>query len=278
MNKQKVQTDLSLLFFLLLQFITIVFVGFTGQQLMMNVTLASVALILAIVTYFTDITMGMILNLIYLFIQGGYTIYLVVSGEKAFQYPFYFWLVMTPLFSIAVAFLTYSMRVLKDENETLNKNMDIARVNAENHLRTLVAFKDDHAVFSSVAERYAIPYRLIGIRLNFWYELEHLLTNKQIKDVEQLVIKSIDKARSGKGLVYILDEENLTFGILIYQNEEEVNQIIQKIKAAFEEEAPKSVEDIAMSIRVSSVAFDKDTMDDSFGFMNEMIKELEYDV
>lgn len=278
MNKHKIQTDLALLFLFLLQFVTLIFVGSTGQQLLMNVTLAAVALILAVITYFTDLTMGMILNLIYLFIQGGYTLYLSASGKNAFQLPSYFWLVVTPLFSITVALLTYTIKRLKEENEELSRNMDVARVDADKDLRTLVAFQDDHAVFSAVAERYSLPYMLIGVRLNFWYELERLLTQEQIHEVEKLVIRTMDSVRGDKGVVYILDEENMTFGILIYQSQEEVNQIVQKIKTTFEEEALKSVKDVALSIRVGSVAFNRETMGDSFDFMNELIKELEYDV
>lgn len=278
MRRKKVLTDLSLLFFFLLYFITLIFVGMHSNQFLMNIVLASIALILTIVTYFTDITMGMILNLIYLFIQGGYTIYLTATGENTYQMPIYFWLVMTPLFSISIYLLTESTRQLKAENDRFSENTASARVNTENHLRTLLAFQEDNMVFATVAARYNIPYSLIGIQLNYWHEMEQILTKEQIKKVEELVIDSINQAKNEKGVVYVLDEEKLTFGILIYQDGEEVRQIIQKIKELFAAEAPNQFTEVALSIRAGYAAFDGATMKDSLEFMNEMIKELEYDV
>ncbi|WP_317914495.1 hypothetical protein [Carnobacterium maltaromaticum] len=107
MKNNKLLSDLALLGFLLLMFIIVVFTTFDQSSFVQNIIFMNVALLLAIITYFTTITAGLILNLIFIFLQGSYALYQSISTSETFGASLYFWLVMTPLLSVTLYMFSY---------------------------------------------------------------------------------------------------------------------------------------------------------------------------
>lgn len=83
MKNNQLLSDLSLLGFLLLNFIVAIFVGMNPERFAQNIIFMNIAMILAIVTYFTTITMGLVLNLLFIFGQGSYALFLATTNSQS---------------------------------------------------------------------------------------------------------------------------------------------------------------------------------------------------
>jgi hypothetical protein len=69
-NRSGLVSDIALLSFLVLLYICIVFISGAPDDYIQNIIILNVAFILAIVTYFTTVTAGLVLNLVFIFAYG----------------------------------------------------------------------------------------------------------------------------------------------------------------------------------------------------------------
>ncbi|WP_314062876.1 GGDEF domain-containing protein [uncultured Vagococcus sp.] len=275
-------SDLSLLGFLLVTFIIVVFVGLTSDHLMQNVILMNLALILALVTYFTNITTGLILNLVYIFIQGSYALYqLLAKTEQIFILPTYFWLVMTPILSALVFALTYHMHQLQKENALLQaQSLKLGIIDAKSKLRNLTAFNDDAQVFMDAARRLGLDNYLIVFQMKFWKEVEKMLSDEEKQEVIRLTVDAINTSRGDSGIIYILDEVEMTFGVLIFKEEALIEELINNFRRIYSISTQEfsTLHRIQLEIKIAYAHYDSEAMPTPYTYLRAAIKELEYDV
>lgn len=275
-------SDLSLLGFLLLTFIMVVFVGLTGDHLMENVIFMNLALILALITYFTNITTGLIFNLAYIFIQGSYALYAILAKkDDLFILPTYFWLVITPIFSALVYALTYHTRQLQKENAALEaQSLKLGIIDAKSKLRNLTAFNDDAQVFMDAARRLHLDNYLIVFQMKFWKEVEKMLSEEEKQEVIRLTIDAINNSRGDSGIIYLLDEIEMTFGVLIFKEEHHIEEIIEIFRTIYSltTESFSATHRIKLEVKIAYAHYDSEEMPTPYAYLRSAIKELEYDV
>ncbi|MBP1039471.1 GGDEF domain-containing protein [Vagococcus sp. BWB3-3] len=274
--------DLSLLGFLLATFIMVVFVGLTSSHLMQNIIFMNLALILALVTYFTNITTGLTLNLVYIFIQGSYALYQILAKkDQIFILPTYFWLVMTPIFSALVFALTYQMRQLQKENTLLQaQSLKLGIIDAKSKLRNLTAFNDDAQVFMDAARRLGLENYLIVFQMKFWKEVEKMLSAEEKQEVIRLTVDAINASRGDSGIIYILDEVEMTFGVLIFKEEALIEELINNFRSLYSTSTHEfsTLHRIQLEIKIAYSHYEPEAMPTPYSYLRAAIKELEYDV
>ncbi|MCG2729635.1 MAG: hypothetical protein L6276_05045, partial [Acetobacterium sp.] len=81
-NKDQVLSDLGIVFFLVLSFVTIVFTASDSANYILNLVMLNVTFVVIIITYFSNITLGLVTNGIVIFAYISYTIFLTLGyGE-----------------------------------------------------------------------------------------------------------------------------------------------------------------------------------------------------
>lgn len=281
MKNNKLLSDLALLGFLLLIFIIVVFTTFDQSSFVQNIIFMNVALLLAIITYFTTITAGLILNLIFIFLQGSYALYQSISTSETFGASLYFWLVMTPLLSVTLYMFSYRTQKLQAENSQLErKNRQLGILDDETRLRTIRAYKEDAQVFMSTSRRFNLPVTMVVIQVKHWNELQRMLSEDQISAVIGRVTSTMKQAIRDNDILYVLERENLTWGLLLFTDQAGARVVTERIKEFFEESISdfSAKNQVQIEIKSGAAEYVQETIKSPYDFVEAAIKELEYDV
>ncbi|QSF44934.1 diguanylate cyclase domain-containing protein [Paenibacillus tianjinensis] len=281
-NRSSLVSDLGFLGFLVLVFICIVFIAGSGNDYIQNIIILNIAFILALVTYFTTVTAGLVLNLAFIFGYGFFIVYQTVSRGETIGISTYFWLIMVPLITVVLWIFTSSSRELEAENERLKKTTaTLATVDENTDLRNSVAFQKDASLFTGISTRYGIPLTLLVVKVKYWSEIRRLIPEDQLSeaiyDVSQLSQSSI---RTNDAL-YLLDKEDATWGLLLFTDREGAKIVIERIKFKLQELNDNEFTGkykVNLGLKIGAVQYEAETIENPLDFIVQAKKQLEYDV
>lgn len=281
-NRSSLFSDIAFLVFLVLIFICIVFIAGSPDHYIQNIIILNIAFLLALVTYFTNVTAGLVLNLAFIFGYGFFVLYQTVSEGETIGVNTYFWLVMTPLLTVVLWVFTSTTRELQAENERLEKRTaNLATVDENTDLRNTISFQKDASLFTGISTRYSIPLTLLVVKVKYWSEIRRLIPEEQLSeaiyDVSQLSQSSI---RTNDAL-YLLDKEDATWGLLLFTDREGAKIVIERIKFKLQElndtEFSKKYK-VNLGLKIGAVQYEEATIENPLDFIVQAKKQLEYDV
>ncbi|MEC0168689.1 diguanylate cyclase domain-containing protein [Paenibacillus graminis] len=281
-NRSSLFSDLAFLVFLVLNFICIVFIAGSPDHYIQNIIILNIAFLLALVTYFTTVTAGLVLNLAFIFGYGFFVLYQTVSEGGTIGVNTYFWLIMTPLLTVVIWVFTSRTRELQIENELLEKKTaNLATVDENTDLRNIISFQKDASLFTGISTRYSIPLTLLVVKVKYWSEIRRLIPEEQLSeaiyDVSQLSQSSI---RTNDAL-YLLDKEDATWGLLLFTDREGAKIVIERIKLKLQElnDTEFSAKyKVNLGLKIGAVQYEAETVENPFDFILQAKKQLEYDV
>ncbi|KWX69357.1 diguanylate cyclase [Paenibacillus riograndensis] len=281
-NRSSLFSDLAFLVFLVLNFICIVFIAGSPDHYIQNIIILNIAFLLALVTYFTTVTAGLVLNLAFIFGYGFFVLYQTVSEGGTIGVNTYFWLIMTPLLTVVIWVFTSRTRELQAENELLEKKTaNLAAVDENTDLRNIISFQKDASLFTGISTRYSIPLTLLVVKVKYWSEIRRLIPEEQLSeaiyDVSQLSQSSI---RTNDAL-YLLDKEEATWGLLLFTDREGAKIVIERIKFKLQElnDTEFSAKyKVNLGLKIGAVQYEAETVENPFDFILQAKKQLEYDV
>ncbi|WP_261805913.1 diguanylate cyclase domain-containing protein [Lapidilactobacillus luobeiensis] len=280
-NDRSLLTDLSLLGVLLLFVVTTLYMTLTAENVLLNAMYLGIAALLVIATYFTGLTTGLVLNLIFIFVQGTYMLYTAVALQQAVEFQLVFWLLMPLLLSISVYALTVNQQLLQQENSVLQREKrQLSILDETTHLRTLTAYLEDTAVYMDTAKRYELPLITITLQFRYFDQLQRLMTADQLHDLILATSEILKHSTRGEDIVYILDSDNLTWGILLYTNTAGGRIVRDRIDRHFEEEIGKqaTLQQFDIQLRAGIAEYDQTKMKNARDLMDQAEKESNYDV
>ncbi|MNP08480.1 response regulator PleD [compost metagenome] len=237
---------------------------------------------IAIVTYFTSLTVGLILSIVFIFGCGTFTLYQSLIQGVALGYQNYFWLFMTPIITAVTSMFTRSNKLLQEDNEQLSKvNASLATMDENTNLKNSRSFQQDATVFMALSNRYDIPLTLLVMSVKYWDELRRMTSEEEmsavIYDVSLLSQTSI---RTNDSL-YLFEKENPTWGLMLFTDRQGANIVIDRIK--------KNVENInngdhtkkysvELNLRIGAIEYNSENILTPLDFIVSARKQLEYDV
>ncbi|MFC6170956.1 GGDEF domain-containing protein [Loigolactobacillus jiayinensis] len=240
-----------------------------------------ISIFLVIMTYFFDLTAGLILNLLFILIQGTLMLYLNIIQGKTVSLALAFWLFMPILLSVTFYGMTYQQQQLQAENQKLHNDMvQLGAFDEETNLRTMVSYIEDASVFIETSRRYELPVTMLVLRIRYFDEMRRILTSDQLREVIQMVSKTIKASTRGNDIVYILDRENPSWGVLLYTDLPGAQIVAARIKDNFAKQVSNSVTLSGTEVLLIAgiAAYDQKTMSTAYELMNAAAKETEYDV
>lgn len=275
------RTDLYLLGILLIFAMTALFMGFFGgTALFQNALYLAVSLLLVLLTYFLGLTVGLIANWVFIFIQALIMVYQYVVLGKDLPMSMYFWLVLPIILSVVFYGFAQQTVALQDENTKLNQDLDqYGAFDQETNLRTPVAYLEDAAVFIETSRRYDLPVTTVVLQIRFFNDVRRLLNPNQLQNLIQAISQTLVASTRDNDIGYILDRQNPTWGVLLFTDTAGADIAADRIKANFElKMAELDLSNVAVDLVVGIATYDAQTMNSPQAFMNAAKKETEYDV
>ncbi|HAM1487218.1 TPA: GGDEF domain-containing protein [Listeria monocytogenes] len=274
--------DIGFLFLILLCFITIGFIINTPDEYLRNIILLNITFLLVIITYFTNLTLGLILNVLYIFIYATYIIYEIVANQIAYGFGSYFWLIITPLFTVASAMFTRNTSRLQEENTKIKQqNLYLGTIDQETLLKNIVSFQNDERIFSSISRRYDLPLSLMVIKVRHWRELKRFQSEDEMRLALQDISAILETCIRTSDVLYLLDKDDATWGLLLLTDEPGGKLVADRIKSRI---AEANTEEFAakyrvkLELRIGTSQFDSEKVKTPLDFIDLATKELEYDV
>lgn len=275
-------SDAGFLLFIVLSFICILFVSGTTDGYLSNILLLNAAILIAIVTYFTTVTAGLVLNIIFVFAYGTYILYVTLVEGRAIDGSEYFWLFVPPLYTAVVWMMTYGSRQIQEENMRLRRqNSSLATLDDSTNLRNSRSYQRDAATFMALSKRYHIPLTLLVINVRHWDELKRLISEEEVASVVNDLSKLSETSIRTNDSLYMLDKDIPTWGMLLFTDRPGAGVVIDRLKQSVAEFNEVSFADkyrIALDLRTGAVTYDPETIQDPLSFVVQAKKQLEYDV
>ncbi|MDD4796457.1 MAG: diguanylate cyclase [Eubacteriales bacterium] len=229
--RKNLQTDLSFILLLVLMFVYFIFLIYQEEYLLDNFLIATVVFLIVLVTYFTNLTTGLIINTTLIL---GYITYVIVQSmtKGTIIRPYvYFWVGMAPALTTAFSLFTMSTARLQSEVNSLgDKLVATSTLNEETKLKNLRAFENDANIYMSIARRYDIDFGVLVIRFKYQREIESLSRREGMHKVIMQVVDAVRKATRAEDELYQLDEDQITFALLMLTKKESGTIVQDRIK------------------------------------------------
>ncbi|UKS29733.1 GGDEF domain-containing protein [Paenibacillus sp. HWE-109] len=281
-SRSSVISDGAFLLLILACFVSIVFTAGNPNLYIQNIIFLNLAFLIAVVTYFTSVTTGLILNILFIFGYGTFTLYqtVVVGGLIGTQN--YFWLIMTPLFTLATWLLTLGNRQLQQENEQLVKvNESLATVDARTSLKNTLSFQSDASVFMALSARYNIPLTLLVISVKYWDEIRRMIGEDQLLEAVHDLSKMSQISIRTNDSLYLLNKENPMWGMILFTDLPGAMIVIDRLRSRVDERNRDEYAQkyrVELILKMGAVAYDAEQISNPLEFIALAKKQVEYDV
>lgn len=281
-NKVSMLTDFSFIAFIFLFFGTVSFVALDQDFFNINIVIVSIAAMVMILTYFTNLVVGVSASAFLVFV--GIATMLYLGLEKGYPVPnlLYFWCVMLPAFAVCARCLSKNASKLQKTVMALEKNIaELVTIDDMTGLKNQKQFMSDTDAYMHIAKRYNLKLALMVAELRFQDDVERIVGKQNMGDIILHVSHAVTQTVRNEDLVYIVDTQRFCFAVLMITND------YDGIKIAVER-TKKRISDINMNdiarfanvdlnMRIGYVTLEQD-YDSALEFLNAAKHELEYDV
>lgn len=275
-------SDTAFLLLFVICFIHIVFTAGEPDHYMINMILLNVSFLIAVITYFTNITVGLILNIVFIFGYGTYTIYQTVVVGEPLQSYHYYWLIMTPVLTAVIALLTFANRRLQQEAEQLQKrNASLATLDERTNLKNSRSFQSDATIFMALSNRYEIPLTLLVMTVKHWNEMSRMISEAQVTEMIYDISRMSETSIRMNDSLYMLNADHPTWGLLLFTDQDGAKVVVQRLKEKVE--SFNTIEfsnkyKLDMKLTVGAIQYNPDEIEEPLDFIAKARQKMEYDV
>lgn len=273
-------SDVLLMVFLVLVFFVAAVTAVTHTVLVGAVYLI-VTVVLILIGYFFGTIPGLAADLLFLLGQTLFIIYLAEMQRTFNVWVMLFWLVAPVLLMLSFNGMTQQLRILQTDNARMRADMvERGALDEQTNLRTMVSYIQDVGVFTETNRRFNLPVTTVVIQVRYFTDLQRMMSTERVDELIKVASAAINDATRDNDIVYMLDDTNPTWAVLLYSDAAGAGIAATRIKERFVEATAASValQSVDLSLRAGIEQWDGQTMHDPHDLMNGAIKELEYDV
>lgn len=281
-NKLRIQSDLSFIALLLLFFVTVLYISSQTQNQTIHIFIFSATVIIMVITYFTNITTGLVLNVLAIFV--GFSLLLYESASKGIPIPSYayFWAVCCPSYLILLSLFCYFYQEIQKENANLkNQINDLVTIDKVTGLHNKKALLHDMETYMEISIRYGHYLTLMVIELRHSTEIFSIIGEEHKNKLLFFISSTLKEKMRKEDLIYLLDFEKCRWAVLMMSNSMYfMEQIIDRIKksiAQIDFSDFEAYSNIDIDVKIGYATFN-DGIKTPLDWITLAQKQLEYDV
>lgn len=281
-NAGSLLSDISFLLLLMLCFVCIVFIaGDTGHYIA-NIVMLNVVFLLAVVTYFTSATTGLVLNVLFIFGYGTYTLYEIVVKSVPVSGGSYFWLIAAPAMTVVTWLLTQANRQLQNENAGLRaKNASLVTVDENTKLRNMRSFQADSTVFMAISNRYGIPVTLLVLQVKYWDDLKRIVGESELNAIISDVTRINESSIRANDSLYMLNPSSPMWGVLLLTDLVGTDAVVKRLRDKIDSinrEADEDKYKVRLALTVGAAEYKAEEHPSPLEWIALAKRQMEYDV
>lgn len=230
-RKHSVLADFSFQGILILMFIAIIFLAFDHENLAVNGILLCITLLMFMVTYFTTIRTGLIIDSAFIFLLISYVVLQSVNTGANVKTNTYFWIFWPMGMIIAISCYVRQYHLLDKQNEELVSRIErYVTIDELTQMNNLLGFERDAAVYMNISRRYKLELELVLWRLTYQENLEQLLDSEDMQTAIGIISDSINNSLRKEDLVYLVDRKPYIWGTLMFSKPEAAEIVISHVR------------------------------------------------
>lgn len=277
-----VLSDVAFLLLFVACFISVVFTARDPDLYIQNIVFLNVAFLIAVLTYFTNVTAGLILNILFIFGYGTFTLYQTVVQGGVIGIQNYFWLIMTPVFTCVTWLFTMAAKLLQDENDKLRKkNESLATMDENTNLKNNLSFQKDATVFMALSVRYKMPLTLLVLSVKYWDELRRMVSEEQMTEAIYKVTEISQTSIRTNDSLYMLNKDNPMWGMLLFTDRSGADIVIERLRQRMGEvntASHRGEKRFELVLKIGAVEYEPASAPSPLELIVQARKQLEYDV
>ncbi|NFG24950.1 GGDEF domain-containing protein [Clostridium botulinum] len=282
MNEINIRKKVDILITFLITYFFIISISFNifnFQQSFENYFMLTLIMIIAVISYYTNVTFSLIVTLIVDFIYMSVKLYLNLTGNITVEFNTYYWIITIPITALIVSLMSKNIVLLQEKVIALQEeNSRLIMIDEYTGIRNDKAIMMELPIYMNISKRHNLPLTLIMVKVKFADKLKRILGKKKYLELLVQTCDILKKALREEDVKYILNESTLAF--ITITNEEGA----KVVKKRFRENVNNAdfiqyslYENVKLDIQMGSCTFDK-SIKDSMEFLIKAEKEIEYDI
>ncbi|MDD4076156.1 MAG: hypothetical protein PHC80_08675, partial [Eubacteriales bacterium] len=188
----------------------------------LNMLRVAVTFAVMMITYFTSLLTGLVLNVLLIFGYATYLIISVLAYGAVIDGGAYIFMAACPALTAATSVAFRRVQLVEDENAALQKKLiSLAAFDEKTGAKTRRSFESDLSVYRALSERYGYSTMLLLWQFRFPAEMKQMLGARQFKRAATKVSRTSLEAFRKTDAIYLLSEEPYLWGALLATREDE---------------------------------------------------------
>jgi len=274
-------TDLAFLCSLLLMLVCIFFMAENYGSLQRNIIILSIVFLVVIITYFTSIAAGLIMNIVMIF---AYCLYIIVSAAYkgvTVESEIYFWIFWSPAMTASTYLFTRRTLMAESENNVMKEQINyLSAVDALTGIKNMRGFEQDGLVYMKISHRYNLDLVLLVWEFRFQRELMRMIGAEGLEKLVVQISQIIGASLREEDEVFLLDDNPYMWGTLLFTNTETTDIVIARVDSQLKKVDLKNASgkhSIQLDMRVGIAQY-SDQIQSPLHFLEQAKKSSEYDV
>ncbi len=277
-QRKKVDIYINLLisYFLVLSII-MTFINFKDN--FENYIMLTILMIIALVSYYFNVTIALVLTLAIDFIYGTYSLYKNISTGYTINNTVYIWLILIPVTSLIVSLVSKNILLLQNEVKNLEVlNEELVMIDPLTGDRNIKAFDNEMPIYISMSNRYGIPITIMIVKFKYSDRLKTIVGKNYFNKILVKSSEVLSKSLRVEDRKYILNDNTFVY-ILISDNKgaKVIEKRLKKNISNIEMKNSKFKKNVNIEIQVGFYTYDGE-VDEPLELLKNAEKELEYDL
>lgn len=229
-RKSSLFSDIAYMALLLIFFVCVVFITYS-ESTSFGIAAMCIVFAILIITHFTNITIGLILNIFVIFTVFTWYLYQMMVYGSPIQTEVYFWMFVSPLLSVVSYMIFRNVREMEEENRQLHKRVKhFSIVDDVTELKNIQAYEMEFPIYEKIAKRYHIGLMLIVWQFRYADDLKRILGKNNLEQTAVQLSKAMESVFRTEDVVYILCREPYEWGSLMLTQEDSGELIKERIR------------------------------------------------
>lgn len=232
MRKRAIVADLSFLALVIELFICVMFIVMSPDSQTANIISFCVVCAIMMVTYFSTIVAGLVVNMVAIFLYASALIYQVVTLNTTISSDAYFWMIMSPVMTICVALIFRNTRSIERQNQQLTAQVEkYSTIDEQTGLKNRYAYELEMMSYRAIAKRYNMQLMLVVWEFRHPDEMKRFFGKQGINDVAVRICQAMRDTFRKEDVVYFFSSDPYMWGTLMLTAPDCEQLLMQRIRS-----------------------------------------------
>lgn len=234
-KKASMMADIAYMTLFILLFVCVAFIVFS-EDVAFNVAALCIMFAVLIISHFTVITFGLIINVVIIFAGFSWYLYQAIFYGTPIRTDFYFWAVVGPVLTLVSNIVFRNVVQIEEENSKLKKQLrHFSIIDDMTNLKNIQAYEMEFPIYQRISSRYEIGMMLIVWQFRYADDLHKMLGKTGMEQTAIELSRAMSVNFRKEDVIYIMSKEPYEWGSLLLTNENSEELLRKRVRKSMEE-------------------------------------------